>query len=312
MKFLLTCIVVFVLPNFIFAQNVDTSIVSLSIGNKYYWFWGVFEGRNNQTVDPRMNLYFYEEIRKDTIIQGKRYAVIFNSLNNQQRYERAEQRNLYEWVNGQERKKMSLDVRRNDTVFNLMAASPRVVLFGNYTIILVTQAHIHIDSPNISFTSNDSSYVMRSMRDSNVIGIFSRKFGLRESAETYINGLRVGIFLHAARIDGRLYGDTLFGLRTSVAQNGTTVSSLAAPNPFSEQMQYAFQLYAAASVSVAVINTENGKIIRSLPAQELANGKHTYTWDGKDDNGRAAPAGAYIVQVYANNKPLATAKVIKQ
>lgn len=296
-----------VLP--VYSQS-DTSCVSLSVGNKYYWFSGWFTGGQNEGLDPRMNQYFYEEIRKDTLIQNKRFAVIFNSLGNQQRYERADQRNLYEWVNGQERKKMSLDIRENDIVFNLMTSSSRVMLFGNYTFIWAAQRSI--DSPNISFANTDSSYVMRSTQDSNIIGIFSRKFGLRESAITYRSGLRIGLFLHAARIDGRLYGDTLFGLRTSVSQNGDTPVSLAAPNPFSEQMQYGFQLYAAASVSVAVINTENGKIIRSLSAQELANGKHTYTWDGKDDSGKAAPAGAYIVQVYANNKPLATAKVIKQ
>jgi hypothetical protein len=254
-----------------------------------------------------MNQYFYEEIRKDTLIQNKRFAVIFNSFLNSFRYERADISNIYEWTNGQERLKLSLYSQRNDTVYNFLSTPIRL---ENFTFRFIGNSGGN--SPSGSFIRNDSTLYIRSLRDTTVFGLFSRIFGLRESAITYRSGLRIGLFLHAARIDGRLYGDTLFGLRTSVSQNGDTPVSLAAPNPFSEQMQYGFQLYAAASVSVAVINTENGKIIRSLSAQELANGKHTYTWDGKDDSGKAAPAGAYIVQVYANNKPLATAKVIKQ
>lgn len=156
--------------------------------------------------------------------------------------------------------------------------------------------------------------VFGSVSNMSVTCIYSPKFGLQESSLTErANILRQGVFLHAARIDGQLYGDTLFGRRPSnVVAGGNGATAFAAPNPFSEQMQYAFQLYAPTSVSVAVVNTASGQIVRSLPAQTLASGKHTYTWDGKDNDGKTAPAGAYIVQVYAHDKPLTTAKVIKQ
>lgn len=287
----------------------DTSAISLTIGNKYYWFSGIYVSGNNESVDPRENRYFYEEIGKDTLIAGKRYAVIFNSYLNSQRYERADNRNIYEWFNGVERRKVNLDARRNDTAYNLLS---RGIKFDNFQFLYADLRTVN--SPNYSFAGNDTSFVFLGIGDNTIVAVFSRKFGLRESSfsEPRGNNFRRGVFLHAARIDGQLYGDTLFGQpKSSIISNDPLPNALAAPNPFSEQMQYSFQLYSATEISVAVVSA-SGQIVRSLPAQTLASGKNTYTWDGKDNDGKTAPAGAYIVQVYANNKPLATAKVVKQ
>lgn len=291
----------------------DTSAISLSIGNKFYWYGGVFTTRNNEGVDPNMYLYFFEEIRKDTLILGRKYAVIFNSYLKSQRYERSDRRNVYEWINGSERKKFNMDVKALDTLESALttATQENNIFWGKYVFRFA--AIRTEDSPSYSFTKNDSTFVFRSVIENRVFGIFARKFGQVESSFSDRTGFpRYGIFLHAARIDGQLYGDTLFGQpKSSIISNDPLPNALAAPNPFSEQMQYSFQLYSATEVSVAVVSA-SGQTVRSIPAQALASGKHTYTWDGKDNDGKTAPAGAYIVQVYANDKPLATAKVVKQ
>jgi hypothetical protein len=291
----------------------DTNLVSLSVGNKWYWFTGIYSGfDDNRGIDPRMNAYFYEEIRKDTTIASKRYAVIFNSFLNQQRYERADSRNLYGWSNGEEFRKLSFDAQRNDTLKSLITASQRGIplIFDNYTFRFKTRG---VDGPGKSFIRLDTSILIRSLRDTVVFASFARRFGLIETSISSRSGFSSGVFLHAARIDGQLFGDTLFGQpKVGVTLPPPVTTALAIPNPFSESLQYSFQLYAPADVAVSVINTATGTVVRSLPAQTLASGKHSSIWDGRDNDGKTAPAGAYIVQVYANDKPLATAKVIKQ
>jgi hypothetical protein len=70
----------------------------------------------------------------------------------------------------------------------------------------------------------------------------------------------------------------------------------AAPNPFGSRTVLSFQLSRTGSVSMAIVGVD-GRIVRRVPAALLAPGNHSYEWDGRDDDGRAAAPGVYFAVV---------------
>jgi len=57
----------------------------------------------------------------------------------------------------------------------------------------------------------------------------------------------------------------------------------------------------AANVEISIVNTETGKVVETINADPTA-GSHMLSWDGKDDDGNAQPAGTYRVLVKAQDK----------
>ncbi len=45
-----------------------------------------------------------------------------------------------------------------------------------------------------------------------------------------------------------------------------------------------------------------GRVVRVLRAGEAATGPHAAEWDGRDDAGRAAPAGVYYLRLAADGE----------
>lgn len=85
----------------------------------------------------------------------------------------------------------------------------------------------------------------------------------------------------------------------------------AQPNPFRPGgTQLRFELYAPSSVRL-VIHDAAGREVRRLldSAFELA-GMHSVRWDGRDDHGRAAPAGVYFYSIRAGSN-VETMRTIK-
>jgi beta-glucanase (GH16 family) len=71
------------------------------------------------------------------------------------------------------------------------------------------------------------------------------------------------------------------------------------PNPFNPSTTISYELPAAATVSLAVYDVA-GKVVRTLVAAESVDaGRHEVTWNGRDDAGRAAPAGVYFCRLDA-------------
>ena len=70
----------------------------------------------------------------------------------------------------------------------------------------------------------------------------------------------------------------------------------AAPNPFGVRTVLSFQLARTGSVSMSITGVD-GRIVRRIPATLFAPGAHSYEWDGRDDDGRAAAPGIYFALV---------------
>lgn len=55
----------------------------------------------------------------------------------------------------------------------------------------------------------------------------------------------------------------------------------------------------ATDVSVEIVL--DGRTVRTISGTDLEKGNHTFTWDGLDKDGNAAPKGDYTIEITANN-----------
>lgn len=67
-------------------------------------------------------------------------------------------------------------------------------------------------------------------------------------------------------------------------------------NPFRDRTTLAFTLDAAAPVTVSVYDMA-GRRVRGLSDRPRARGEHHVVWDGRDDRGRPAALGVYVVRL---------------
>jgi len=65
------------------------------------------------------------------------------------------------------------------------------------------------------------------------------------------------------------------------------------PNPFSPETRIIFDLPSAGKVDLGIYSPD-GRRVRTLISGERSAGRQEVTWDGRDDAGRAAPAGVYF------------------
>ena len=70
------------------------------------------------------------------------------------------------------------------------------------------------------------------------------------------------------------------------------------PNPFNPTTTIAFDLKEAGKVKLVVYNI-SGQKVRTLVADHKAAGRHTITWDAKDDAGQNLPSGVYLYKLEA-------------
>jgi subtilisin family serine protease len=67
------------------------------------------------------------------------------------------------------------------------------------------------------------------------------------------------------------------------------------PNPFSSEAHYELALPQDARVRVAIYDV-SGRLVRVLVDRSLSAGRHTLSWDGRDEKGRSVPAGIYFTR----------------
>jgi hypothetical protein len=65
------------------------------------------------------------------------------------------------------------------------------------------------------------------------------------------------------------------------------------PNPFGLSAQISLALPQQCSVSL-VVTDPSGRLVRTLCRGKLDKGRHTYTWDGRDDLGNPVSTGMYF------------------
>jgi hypothetical protein len=68
------------------------------------------------------------------------------------------------------------------------------------------------------------------------------------------------------------------------------------PNPASSVVTLRFALPHAASVSLAIFDPA-GRRIREVASGVASQGEHAFTWDLRDESGRAAGAGVYLARL---------------
>jgi len=93
--------------------------------------------------------------------------------------------------------------------------------------------------------------------------------------------------------------------RPPVAVGGVTA---AWPNPFNPAVNLSFQLPQGGRTQLAVYDLR-GHLVRLLVAADLPAGEHSATWDGRDNGGDSAAAGAYLVRLQSG-KLVASRKVM--
>lgn len=81
------------------------------------------------------------------------------------------------------------------------------------------------------------------------------------------------------------------------------------PNPVAREMSISFATSRGGPVQGDIYDVA-GRLVRRLPAMDTPGGSHRLEWDGRDDDGRTAPAGVYLVRVKTPDG-VATTRVAK-
>ncbi|HKC36921.1 MAG TPA: FlgD immunoglobulin-like domain containing protein [Chitinophagaceae bacterium] len=62
-----------------------------------------------------------------------------------------------------------------------------------------------------------------------------------------------------------------------------------------------FQIEQPEFVSIKLLDVK-GRLIKTLVNRRMTQGEHQIEWDKKDEQGKAVPAGIYVLQIVANGK----------
>ncbi len=73
------------------------------------------------------------------------------------------------------------------------------------------------------------------------------------------------------------------------------------PNPFNPNTELRFSLARAGDASLKVFDAA-GRQIRQFDLRGLAEGEHSVTWNGRDDQGATVASGAYLIQLDADGR----------
>ena len=80
---------------------------------------------------------------------------------------------------------------------------------------------------------------------------------------------------------------------------------------FGQQIPVKYELAENATKSKLTVINEDGQVVRTVDVQKTA-GEHSFTWDGRDDDGNPVEPGAYNIQVGATDKDGEAVKVTTQ
>jgi hypothetical protein len=91
-----------------------------------------------------------------------------------------------------------------------------------------------------------------------------------------------------------------FALSATAVEDLPTVYRLAGnyPNPFNPKTAISFDLPEAQFVRLAVFSAD-GRRIATLLSEQMAAGRHTASWDGRDEHGDQVASGVYFCRIEA-------------
>jgi FlgD Ig-like domain/Right handed beta helix region len=75
------------------------------------------------------------------------------------------------------------------------------------------------------------------------------------------------------------------------------------PNPFNPETNISFSIPAEQKVELTIYNLK-GQKVRQLVNGQLASGKHSIVWEGKDNNGKLVGSGLYFYKLRTDNKEI--------
>ncbi|MGH7456375.1 MAG: FlgD immunoglobulin-like domain containing protein, partial [bacterium] len=71
------------------------------------------------------------------------------------------------------------------------------------------------------------------------------------------------------------------------------------PNPFNPSTKIQFSVLEAGVVQLSVYNLQ-GQEVRTLVFGQMNPGRHTITWNGRDNSGKIVPSGIYLYKLRVN------------
>jgi hypothetical protein len=72
------------------------------------------------------------------------------------------------------------------------------------------------------------------------------------------------------------------------------------PNPFKDRTEITYQVPRADRLSIEIIAID-GRVVRELYRGGIAAGRHSISWDGRDDNGVRVASGVYFVRIASSS-----------
>lgn len=88
---------------------------------------------------------------------------------------------------------------------------------------------------------------------------------------------------------------TAVGDDANALPRATTLAAIY-PNPFNPRTMIEYELAEAGQVDLAIYDLR-GRLVRLIVSSPLPAGRHQAAWDGRDDEGRPAPTGAYFCRL---------------
>jgi len=74
------------------------------------------------------------------------------------------------------------------------------------------------------------------------------------------------------------------------------------PNPYKTETQIRFELAEPFDVAIEIFDTAGRRVRVLASGTELDADSYDLPWDGRDDTGKALPAGVYMVRLGAGGK----------
>jgi hypothetical protein len=85
------------------------------------------------------------------------------------------------------------------------------------------------------------------------------------------------------------------GVEQTVLPGPTFITSNA-PNPFGDRTTIHFRMGTSGQVDMQVMDVR-GRLVKHLTGDSFEEGHHSMGWDGRNSQGRKAPAGVYFVKM---------------